>query len=149
MSNNLIDPRGPRFGAAITSVISLTAFFLATSVFGGPQIAYWLILLLTVLFSWSVISPPTHPYASIFKSLVRPRLRPPIELEDPRPPQFAQKVGLGFALFGTLGGIVFGGWAITLSAGFIFVAAFLNAAFNFCLGCQMYLGLRRVGILKK
>ena len=103
MSAELIDPRGPRFGAAITSALSLTAFGIAVSAQDGYITAYPLIVLLALLFSWSVFSPKTHPYGLIFKKLVRPRLAAPSELEDSRPPQFAQKVGLGFALLGLVG----------------------------------------------
>jgi hypothetical protein len=146
MSAELIDPRGPRFGAAITSALSLTAFGIAVSALEGFFTAYPLIVLLAVLFSWSVFSPKTHPYGLIFKKLVRPRLSAPSELEDSRPPQFAQKVGLGFALLGLIG-FWFAPVLVAVSAGFIFFAAFLNAFFNFCLGCQMYLGLKRFGIV--
>jgi hypothetical protein len=103
-------------------------------------------VLLEVLFSWSVFSPKTNPYGLVFKKLVRPRLAAPSELEDSRPPQFAQKVGLGFALLGLIG-FWFAPVLVAVSAGFIFFAAFLNAFFNFCLGCQMYLGLKRFGIV--
>jgi hypothetical protein len=147
MSAELIDPRGPRFGAAITSVLSLTAFGIALSGQDGYQNAYPVIVLLAVLFSWSVFSPKTHPYGLIFKKLVRPRLAAPTELEDSRPPQFAQKVGLGFALLGLVG-FWFAPVLVAVSAGFIFFAAFLNAFFNFCLGCQMYLGLKRFGLIR-
>jgi hypothetical protein len=147
MSAELIDPRGPRFGAAITSALSLTAFGIAVSVPDGYFTAYPLIVLLALLFSWSVFSPKTHPYGLIFKKLVRPRLAAPSELEDSRPPQFAQKVGLGFALLGLVG-YWFAPVLVAVSAGFIFFAAFLNAFFNFCLGCQMYLGLKRFGVIR-
>ncbi len=146
MSAELIDPRGPRFGAAITSALSLAAFGIAVSAPEGFSNAYPLIVLLAVLFSWSVFSPKTHPYGLVFKKLVRPRLSAPSELEDSRPPQFAQKVGLGFALLGLVG-FWFAPVLVAVSAGFIFFAAFLNAFFNFCLGCQMYLGLKRFGIV--
>jgi hypothetical protein len=147
MSAELIDPRGPRFGAAITSALSLTAFGIAVSLPDGYFTAYPLIVLLALLFSWSVFSPKTHPYGWIFKKLVRPRLAAPSELEDARPPQFAQKVGLGFALLG-LAGYWLAPVLVAVSAGFIFFAAFLNAFFNFCLGCQMFLGLKRFGVIR-
>jgi hypothetical protein len=147
MSAELIDPRGPRFGAAITSALSLTAFGIAVSARDGYFTAYPLIVLLALLFSWSVFSPKTHPYGLIFKKLVRPRLAAPSELEDSRPPQFAQKVGLGFALLGLVGYWI-APVLVAVSAGFIFFAAFLNAFFNFCLGCQMYLGLKRFGVIR-
>jgi len=140
-----IDPRGHRFGAAITSLLSLLAFVLSLQswVYAAP-----ISIALFVLFSWSVFAPNSHPYSLVFKSLIRPRLKPPAELEDPRPPQFAQKVGFGFSILGVIG-VAFVPVLVTVSAAFIFFAAFLNAFFNYCLGCQMYLGLRRLGLLGK
>lgn len=140
-----IDPRGPRFGAAITSVLSLAAFILSLWqwFFAAP-----ISIALFVLFAWSVFFPQSHPYALIFRKLVRPALGEPKELEDPRPPQFAQKVGFSFSILGLVG-VLFAPSLITLSAAFIFFASFLNAFFNFCLGCQMYLGLRRLGWIGK
>lgn len=143
MSNH-IDPRGPRFGAAITSVLALAAFLTGTQVYAA---AYTYIVILTVLFAWNVFAPASHPYALIFKNLVRPRLSAPQELEDPRPPRFAQQVGLAFALIGLIGYWV-APVLVVVSAGFIFFAAFLNAVFNFCLGCQMFLLLKRFGVIR-
>lgn len=141
-----IDPRGPRFGAAITSVLALASFVMATSL-DSLLFGYPLMVLMFVLFAWSVFSPKNHPYQWLFKKLVQPRLAPPQVLEDPRPPQFAQKVGFGFAILGTVGGL-FSPLLIPVAAAFIFLAAFLNAFFGLCLGCQMYLGLRRLGIIR-
>ena len=141
-----IDPRGPRFGAGITAVLALGSFFLSTSLW-SLLFGYPIMVLLFVLFAWSVFSPKNHPYQWLFTKFIRPRLAPPKELEDPRPPQFAQKVGLGFAILGTFGALI-SSWLILVAAAFIFLAAFLNAFFGLCLGCQMYLGLRRLGVIR-
>ncbi|SCX13434.1 DUF4395 domain-containing protein [Candidatus Aquiluna sp. UB-MaderosW2red] len=141
-----IDPRGPRFGAAITSVFAIIAFGFSLDTW----LYAWLILwLLFALFALSVFGKNiTHPYSYLFQKFVRPRLAAPAELEDPRPPHFAQQVGLSFAAFGVISGFV---WplGVTIAAAFIFLAAFLNAFFGLCLGCQMYLGLRRLGLLRQ
>jgi hypothetical protein len=79
----------------------------------------------------------------VFRSVVRPRLGPPTEFEAEAPPRFAQAVGAVFAVVGTLGfalGLPALGFAATALA---LAAAFLNAAFGFCLGCEMYLIYRR------
>ena len=143
-----IDPRGPRFGASITSVLLLITVFLgldATTV----DAAFYLLIAITALFALGAIfGLSKHPYGLIFKKLVRPRLAPPTELEDPRPPRFAQAVGLFVASVGIvlhLAGIEFG---VAYAAGAAFIAAFLNAAFAYCLGCQIYLALKRVGIIR-
>ena len=143
-TNNHVDPRGPRFGAAITSVLSLIAFYLSLS---NQSLAYAIVVALGVLFTWSLVSPSTHPYGWSFVKFIRPNLAAPKELEDPRPLKFAQQVGLAFALLGIIGGI-FSAPLITVSAAFIFIAAFLNAFFGLCLGCQLYLLIRRVGIIR-
>jgi hypothetical protein len=126
-----LDPRGPRFGAAITTVV-LAAVLLTGSV--------WLLAAQAAVFALGAFAGPgAQPYGVVFRRLVRPRLGPPAHLEDPRPPRFAQAVGLGFALAGLAGyaaGIAaLGGAAVALAL----AAAFLNAAFGFCLGCEMYL----------
>jgi hypothetical protein len=149
MSVQFIDPRGPRFGAGITSLISLFAFSAAIGALGNPSMAYALAGLLLVLFLWSVLAPKTHPYQLLFSRLIKPRLKAPSELEDPRPPQFAQKVGLSFAILAGLGIVLGSELVVAIAAAFIFVAAFLNAFFAFCLGCQMYLLLKRAGLLGK
>ena len=142
--SNQIDPRGPRFSASITSVLAL-ATFAASQV--DLALAYIGIVVLSVLFAWSVFSPNNHPYALIFKKVIRPRLSAPKYLEDAKPPQFAQKVGFGFALLGLVG-YPFAGVLVAVSAAFIFFAAFLNAVFDYCLGCQMYLVLRRLRLIR-
>ena len=89
------------------------------------------------------------PAAWLFRTVVRPRLAPPAHLEDARPPRFAQGVGLVFAVAGLVGYL---SGAVVLGAvatGFALVAALLNAVFGFCLGCEMYLLIRRFGPARK
>jgi len=134
-STTIIDARGPRFGAVITTVVLATA--LATN-------NVWVIVAQGIVFAIGAIKGPQFtPYAFIYKSLVKPRLKGEFEGEDVRPPQFAQSVGLLFALV-AIGGSLFGVNAIfTVAVAFALGAAFLNAAFNFCLGCEIYLLLLR------
>ena len=130
-----IDPRGPRFGAAITTVVLIVV--LATG-WG------WLLAAQAVVFALSAFSDlRLSPYGAIYKRLVRPRLAPPAELENPAPPVFAQFVGLGFAVVGSFAYLA--GWDVLaiVFAAFALVAAFLNAAFDFCLGCEVYLLMHR------
>lgn len=75
---------------------------------------------------------------------MRPRLGAPTELEDPRPPRFAQTVWLGFAVVGLLGALVGLPVVFYVAVAFALVAALLNAIFNFCLGCEMYLLAKRL-----
>ena len=142
-----IDPRGPRFGASITSVLLLIIVFLGLDA-ATLDAAFYLLIAVTALFAiGAVFGLSKHPYGIIFKKFVRPRLAAPTELEDPRPPKFAQAVGLFVASVGIvlhLAGVEFG---VAYAAGAAFIAAFLNAAFAYCLGCQIYLGLKRIGLI--
>lgn len=163
-----IDPRGPRFAAAITSALLLIATFLAligiSTARSGSTGADWAIsaaspaermtdpgfllaVLIALLFLWSVVSPRTAPWGALFRAAVRPRLTPPTELEDPRPPRFAQGVGLLVVAVGLVLHLAGVPWALPIATGAAFLAAFLNAAFSFCLGCQLYLLLQRAGLL--
>jgi len=136
---DLIDPRGPRFGAAITTVLIALAIVL------GPAIGGWVLLLQTLAFAaGSLLGLRYQPWGWVYRKAVRPRLAAPKELEDSRPPRFAQTVGLVFGLAGLLG------WALSLpvlfyiAVGFALVAALLNAVFDYCLGCEIYLLSKRV-----
>lgn len=133
---DMIDPRGPRFGAAVTTVV-LAVVLLTGSV--------WLLALQAAVFAVGAIAGASaSPYGVLFRRVVRPRLAPPADLEDARPPRFAQSVGLAFALVG-VAGLAAGATTLGLVAvGLALGAAFLNAAFGFCLGCEMYLLVRRL-----
>ncbi len=133
--STVIDARGPRFGAAITTVVFAAA--LATH-------NAWFIVAQAVVFAIGAFKGPQYtPYAYIYKFAVKPFLKGAVPTEDVRPPQFAQSVGLLFAIVAIAGAlldidaVVIG--AVSMALG----AAFLNAAFNFCLGCEIYLLLLR------
>ena len=130
-----IDARGPRWSALITTFVLAIALITSN---------VWLIAFQAVVFAIGALRGPQFtPYAYIFKKIVKPRLKSQATLEDVRPPQFAQSVGLGFALVAIIGSATGAGGVFTVAVGFALAAAFLNAAFNFCLGCQMYLIILR------
>jgi len=133
-----IDARGPRWSALITTVVLAVA--LVTS-------SLWLILFQAVVFAIGALRGPQFtPYAFIFKNVIRPRLKSPVSFEDVRPPQFSQGVGLAFTLVAIIGLATGAGGVFTVAVGFALAAAFLNAAFNYCLGCQMYLLILRTRV---
>ena len=149
-----IDPRGPRFAAGITALLLLVDVFLAlTTPIGATaaerimEPAFVLLVVIAVLFAWGLLSPRTAPWGALYRSLIQPRLRPPSELEDPRPPRFAQGVGLFVVTIGLILHVAGVPWALPIAAAAAFVAAFLNAVFGLCLGCQLYLVLQRAGIV--
>jgi len=130
-----IDARGPRWSAFFTTIV--LAIALVTS-------SVWLILFQAIVFAIGAIRGPQFtPYAFIFKNLIKPRLKSTVTFEDVRPPQFSQGVGLAFTLVAIIGSVTGASGVFTVAVGFALAAAFLNAAFNFCLGCQMYLLILR------
>ena len=146
-----IDPRGPQLTAGITAVVLIVVLLLPSpwaAVLTGVQ---------AVLFAVGATRGVQHtPHAWLFRTVVRPRLTAPDELEDPAPPRFAQGVGLAFALvalvaftvvalLGFLIGQSVSGVTLLgqVAIGFALVAALLNAVFRFCLGCEVYLLIKR------
>jgi hypothetical protein len=130
-----IDPRGPRFGAVITTIVLAVVLITGSAALLGAQL---LVFAIGALFGLRYA-----PYGIVYRRLIRPRLGPPTRTEPEAPPRFSQGVGmvfaaagvLGYALGATVAGIVFTAFAL--------FAAFLNAAFDFCLGCQVYLFIQR------
>ena len=130
-----VDPRGPRFSAWLTSLVLVLA--MVTGV-------WQLLAAQTVIFAMcAFVSLRLNPYGQLYRKAVQPRLKPTTEREEAAPLRFAQGVGFLFTLVGTIGyasGLTTLGLAATAAA---LVAALLNAAFGLCLGCEMYLLLRR------
>jgi hypothetical protein len=125
---SLIDVRGPRFAAWIT-----------TLVLAGVLLTHSATLLALQAVVFALGATGRSPYAALWKRIPK---SPPTELEDPRPPQFAQWVGLGFAILGVLGFLTWTPLGVIATAAAL-TAAFLNAAFGFCLGCEIYLIVKR------
>lgn len=131
-----VDPRGQRFSAILTTIVLIVV--LATG--SWPLLAAQaVVFVIGVAFGLR-----SAPYGLVYQALVRPRLGPPKELEPEAPPRFAQGVGAAFALVGVVG-YALGIPALGMTAtAFALVAAFLNAAFGLCLGCEAYLLIRRL-----
>jgi hypothetical protein len=132
----LIDARGPRYSAAITSVVLALALITESSYVIGFQFA---VFLSAVLFGLR-----RSIYGFIHRGLIQPRLSGPVPSEDQRAPRFAQLIGALFAFVALLGGITGNSAVFLIATSFALGAAFLNAAFGFCLGCQIYLILVRL-----
>lgn len=136
----LLDPRGARFGAAVTTAV--LALVLIT---WDSPLSFALLVAQTLVFAIGAgAGPRRQPYGWLFARLVRPRIGPPRELEDARPPRFAQAVGLAFtgaAIVAILAGLPLVGLVLTAGA---LIAAALNAVFGLCLGCEIYLTIVRL-----
>ncbi|HZX53471.1 MAG TPA: DUF4395 domain-containing protein [Ilumatobacteraceae bacterium] len=131
-----VDVRGPQFTAWVTTGVLVAT--LVTAAFSSIAAAVILGIQTIVFAVGAWRGPRQHPYGLIFGRLVAPRLGPVTEREPVPPLKFAQLVGLVFAATGVIGfasGIQLLG---LLATGLALVAAFLNAAFGICLGCQIY-----------
>lgn len=139
-----IDPRGPRVGASITAVLLASVVLLGAST-GG----LWLLTFIMLSFLLGTARGAEGSWQGmLFKRFVRPRLGPPTEWEDRRPPRFAQGVGLFVTAVGVLLGFLGVLPAVPIAAAVAFVAAALNAVVGLCLGCEMYLLMRRAGLVR-
>jgi hypothetical protein len=139
-----IDPRGPRVGASITAVLLASVVLLGASTAG-----LWLLTFIMLSFLLGTLRGAEGSWQGLlFKRFVRPRLGPPTEMEDRRPPRFAQGVGLFVTAVGVLLGFLGVLPAVPIAAAVAFVAAALNAVVGLCLGCEMYLLMRRAGLVR-
>lgn len=134
-----IDPRGPRFGAAVSATL------LAVVLLTDGAAATGLLAVAVASFTLGAVRGAQGTVQGwVFQRWVRPRLDPPTHLEDPAPPRFAQLVGLLVTGVGLLLGLAGVPAAVPVAAAVALAAAFLNAAVGFCLGCELYLLVRRL-----
>ncbi len=131
-----IDARGPRFSAAITAIV------LAVALVSG---SIWVAVFQAIVFAIGAFKGPQFTsYAFIYRKLIKPRLKSPLRTEDVRPPQFAQSIGFAFAIVAIVGAATGSSVVFSVAVAAALAAAFLNVAFDFCLGCQVYLILTRL-----
>ena len=132
----LIDVRGPRFSAWVTSVVLAVALLAASGVLVAVQAA---------VFAVGAFAGLRYaPYGVAFRSFVAPRLGLPLADRAEAPARFAQLVGVVFAVVGAAGFLLGAPAVGFVATGLALVAALLNAATGFCLGCELYLTARRV-----
>ncbi len=132
----LIDARGPRFGAAVTSLILASALLTHSTPLVVISLAFFLI--------GSFFGPQFTPQGLIFNKVVKPLLKGEVVKEDIRPPRFAQQVGLLFTTVAVVAGLASWSGLFLVAVSACLAAATLNALFNFCLGCEIYLLIARL-----
>jgi hypothetical protein len=133
--SRLVDVRGPRFTAAVTAVVLAVALVLGSGVLVAAQAA---------VFGVGAFAGLRYaPYGAFFRAVVAPRLGPVRDREPEAPPRFAQFVGLLFGVVGAVGYLTGAPVLGAVATGLALVAALLNAATGFCLGCEFYLIARR------
>ncbi|WP_084077431.1 DUF4395 domain-containing protein [Demequina sp. NBRC 110057] len=134
-----IDPRGVRFGAAVTLAFALLAVLLGPGTAGTVAMAILVVLFLP----GAIVGPQATPQSWLFKRVIRPRLAPSTETESFRPPRFAQQMGLAMAVLALVFGLANLAVGFYVFAVFVLIASFLNSVFGFCLGCEIYLGVKK------
>jgi hypothetical protein len=123
----------------VTTVVLAAAFLTA-----GTAVATALLVVQTLAFALGAFAGVTaQPYGVFFAKVIKPRLAPATKFEAPQPPRFAQSIGLAFAVVALTGVLLANATLTAIAVGFALAAAFLNAAFGFCLGCEIYLLIRR------
>ena len=131
-----IDPRGPRTNQAV----------LAGALVLGFLAGQWLVVpvFASILFLGAAFGPKWGPVLRFYASVIKPRLAPPHELEDPRPPRFAASVGvlfLGSSTIAFLAGASTIGWTLAL---IVAALAAVAATTGLCIGCEMYVLFVRI-----
>ena len=134
-SVTLIDARGPRYTAALTTLVLSAAIITESNLIIGFQFAVFL--------SAVIFGLRRSIYGFLYRNLIQPRLKGPVPSEYESAPRFAQLIGALFALTALIGGLTGNTTVFLIATGFALAAAFLNAAFGFCLGCQIYLLILR------
>lgn len=130
-----LDVRGPRFVAAVTTLVLIAILITGNG---------WLALGQAVVFGIGALNARRAPYGVLFRTLLAKRLGPPKEFEPAEPVRFAQAVGFVFAAVATVGFLAGASVVGLVAASAALVAAFLNAAFGLCLGCEAYLAIKRL-----
>jgi hypothetical protein len=152
----VVDTRAPRFIGGYTFVIAVVCLLIALvrplDAAAADRVTSPEFLLLGLLWlsfgAGTFFGNGAHPFAPVYRALIRPRLYGRPEFEDARPPRFALLVGFVLSTLGLVlhvAGVPFG---LVTAVAFIVVASFLQAFVGFCLGCWMYLLLVRAGAIR-
>jgi hypothetical protein len=126
----MIDPRGHRFGAAVSGLILVGSFLLNAPI--GVAIALASIGVSAAFgLGWSV-------YGAAWRRIVRILRLGPVEPEHEYPPRFAQtlgSVGLVLSLVALVAGAPAVGWVLALAVAGLQI---LLAVTGYCVGCRLY-----------
>jgi Domain of unknown function (DUF4395) len=141
-SPDQVDVRGPRFVAWVTTAVLIATLLIAPSSVAAAAVLLGLQTMVFAFGAW--LGPRRHPYGRIFAAVVAPRLGPVVDREPVAPLKFAQLVGFAFGLVGTAGFAAGAPLLGIIATAFALFAAFLNAAFGICLGCQIYPLVHRI-----
>ena len=129
--------------AARVVAAGATAMALSVALLGWG----WMLIPLTYGFIARVLTGPTlSPLGRFAVDLAAPRLGSPRFTAGP-PKRFAQGIGVVFSVSASLLWLAGAPTAARVVAGALATAAFLEAAFGFCLGCRIFALLMRIGVI--
>ena len=130
----LIDVRGPRFGAAITSAVLATALLVQGGIGTALVVWQWAMFAIAAVFGlrFSV-------YGNLFRTLKRRLdLGPPPATEPEAGPRFAQACGLA-VLTVALVALALGAPAVAwVAVGTVLALSLLLATVDVCIGCLLH-----------
>lgn len=126
---DVIDARAPRFNQVVVGIVSLAAVVTG---------AWWLLGLLAIQLAVGLAFGRRYclPCVAYFE-LIQPRFGEG-EIEDARPPRFANIVGATFLSLATVSYATGSTEAGAVLGGAVAVLALLAATTGICVGCEMY-----------
>jgi hypothetical protein len=109
----------------------------------------WLAAVIAYGFVARVLAGPTFsPLGQVVTRVLTPRLRVAARPVPGPPKRFAQGIGAVFSVSAAVLALGFGQTtAADVLLGFLIVAATLESAFGFCLGCRAFAALMRLGVV--
>ena len=134
----VINEKAARTVAAVVALTGVIA--LATG-------AHWLLIPLAYGFWARVLTGPRlSPLAQLASKVIAPRLGAPRDVAGP-PKRFAQGMGAAITTLGVVALAL--GWSTVTAVplAMLIVAATLEAALGLCIGCKVFAGLMRAGIV--
>jgi hypothetical protein len=107
----------------------------------------WLLIPLAYGFWARVLTgPKLSPFAQFATRVAAPRLGAPREVAGP-PKRFAQALGATITTAGSIAYLAGAGGVADLCLALLIAAATLESVFAFCLGCKVFAGLMRIGLV--
>lgn len=137
-----VDARAPRFTATVTATV-LTAVLIVSAV--DVRAAAVLLAVQCLVFAVGALwGPPRHPYGSVYRRFLAPRLGPVTKREPVPPLRFSQLMGFLMSGAGVLG-FALGHPSIGVAATSIALfVAFVRAAFGICLNRRLFMLISRL-----
>jgi hypothetical protein len=130
-----------------TNQVGIIALNLLAFVFQQP----WLVAFVAAVMLAGAADPRLALFQQFYVRVLKPAglVKPRVVLDDPAPHRFAQALGGAFLVAATLAlavGAALAGWVLV---GLVVALAFVNFAFDFCVGCQLFFLLARAGVIRR